>query len=136
MRIHAPNSDFSGRVGADTFVDGVCNNPTITQLEYYHRQGYTVDLSDTDANTDDPVGRTVDDEPDTGTDPTDSAPGEPVVDAEPPAGNASAKAWAEFLESRGIEVPEGAKRAELKDLWELHADTDLTEEADDAEVAD
>lgn len=136
MRIHAPNVEFTGRVGADAFVDGVCDNPTHSQLEYYLRQGYTVDHTvpadeETPAVSFDDPG-----EDDTNTDTDEGAPGVPVVSAEPPAGNASAAAWAEFLVSRGIEVPEGAKRAELQDLWGLHADTDLTEEADDAEVAD
>lgn len=44
-----------------------------------------------------------------------SAPA-PVDEA--PAGNASKKKWREFLEGRGVDIPEGATRADMIELWD------------------
>lgn len=43
MKVTAPNKEYSGRVGRDTFVDGECADGSPEQEAYYRRRGYTLD---------------------------------------------------------------------------------------------
>lgn len=40
--VRTPQSDFTGAVGADRFVDGLCESPSESQRAYYERHGYTI----------------------------------------------------------------------------------------------
>lgn len=44
----------------------------------------------------------------------------PGSEPTPPRGNASAGAWAAFLDGQGIAVPDGATRNEMRALWRAH----------------
>lgn len=89
MRVFAPNKYYCGRVGADVFVNGVCENASEAQRWYYVGRGYRIE-----------------DE-------------EPVVElAGPPSKRAAVGKWREFLGSQGLAYPEGAARADLIRLWE------------------
>lgn len=41
--VRCPNPDYTGAVGHDIFVNGVCQVVEDTDLEYYRRHGYTID---------------------------------------------------------------------------------------------
>lgn len=56
-------------------------------------------------------------------DSADLTPLEPLM-IEPPALNASRRAWAEFLTSRGIEFDDDAIRDDLIEIWENHSGGD------------
>lgn len=48
----------------------------------------------------------------------------------PPAGNASREEWAAFAAELGVDVPEGAKRDEIRDLVTRLLDDDSDDESD------
>ncbi|MDU0478385.1 hypothetical protein QVA66_03920 [Staphylococcus chromogenes] len=96
MRVLAKNTEFTGKVGQDTFVDGVCENASESQHFYYEAAGYTVEDS-------------VEDSKDIGTE--DEAP-------KPPAKNAGVAKWQEFLTTQGIEFSDDADKIALIELWE------------------
>ncbi|KAA9227051.1 hypothetical protein F6I42_03510 [Corynebacterium amycolatum] len=88
MRVFAPNKYYCGRVGADVFINGVCEYASEAQRWYYVGRGYRIE-----------------DEGDS-----------PV--REVPSKRASVGKWRDFLESRGITYPDGAARSDLIRLWE------------------
>ncbi|MEJ6013283.1 hypothetical protein WG936_05460 [Corynebacterium sp. H127] len=56
MIVKSPNTEFSGTVGKDTFVAGICEKPT--EMEYYRTAGYVIEEDqaadeDTTAESDD-----------------------------------------------------------------------------------
>lgn len=95
MRVRAPNEEYSGRIGRDMFVDGVCDNASAEQLWYYRRCGFTIE---------------------------EQHVAEPSAPVEPPPEYVSTQEWKNFLDSVGITYPEKARRSELIALWkESHA---------------
>lgn len=42
MIVRSPQK-YTGKIGNDSFVDGLCENPSPTQLDYYRRHGYEVE---------------------------------------------------------------------------------------------
>lgn len=106
MRVVAPNKEYSGRVGRDIFVNGVCENASPEQEMYYRRHGYTI------KHYVEPLAI-----------PVDLQPAVPPL-AELPGGNASREDWAAAAAARGIEVTEEMKRDDIRELVTQHeADT-------------
>lgn len=79
--VKTPVSGWSGTFNGDTFVDGVCDSPSTSNLGYYRRHGYTIqDSADADAA------------------PGDDAP------LERPADNAKKATWVAYAEAHGIDT--------------------------------
>nr|DAS46145.1 MAG TPA: METALLOPROTEASE, VIBRIO CHOLERAE, PRTV, N-TERMINAL [Caudoviricetes sp.] len=47
--VRCPNPEYTGAVGHDIFVNGVCQVVDDADLEYYRRHGYTIDGEDNPA---------------------------------------------------------------------------------------
>ncbi|AIU31174.1 Hypothetical protein Cul210931_1859 [Corynebacterium ulcerans] len=95
MRVIAPNKEFTGRVGLDWFVNGVCESASDSQRQYYKAQGYEIDEA--------------------------AGSLEVVPELEKaPTGNATKAVWKEFLAGHGIEVPANATRDDMREMWEAH----------------
>lgn len=43
IKVTAPNSSYTGKVGDDAFVDGVCESASTSHLAYYRQQGFVVE---------------------------------------------------------------------------------------------
>ena len=114
MKVVAPNRRYCGNLGADQFYNGVCEHASEEYRHYYEAAGYTI-LNDGDevpapapAPKPEPVKATAVEE------------AAPVVNAEAkaPKHSATTAEWREFAAEVGLDVPEGAKRAEIIALYE------------------
>lgn len=53
MRVEAPNANYTGPVGRDTFANGVCEDASPQQEAYYRRKGYRI-VGDVEKQPEDP----------------------------------------------------------------------------------
>lgn len=90
--VRCPNPEYTGAVGHDIFVNGVCQVVDDADLEYYRRHGYTIDGEGDPAPT------------------VDTASDEPFDPAK-----ANKKALEEWLTERG-EIVAGMTAEELRVL--------------------
>lgn len=94
MRVYAPNKTYSGRIGKDVFVNGVCENAVDSQLWYYRALGYQVEGFSGEQTPENTTGKLT-----------------------PPPEHGSTQEWKNFLTAVGVDYPEKPKRAELIELW-------------------
>lgn len=114
MKVVSPNRSYCGNLGEDQFYRGVCEHASEKYRHYYEAAGYTI-LDDGDevpkpapARKPEPVKE------DTAEDTADAV----AETVKPPKHSATTAEWREFAAKMGLEVPEGAKRAEIIALYE------------------
>lgn len=129
IRVTAPNRRFNGRINADQFFRGVCDDAAEANLPYYRRQGFTIgDAADAEdlpsavppdadevlAKASAAVAALAKREA------AEAAPAdaEETPAAPAPKRNAPRSVWVEFLSTQGVTVDDGASRDDLIEAWE------------------
>lgn len=96
MIVTAPNTNYSGVIGGDVFVEGVCKEPNSCNLWYYEQNGFAIDTSPVDT---------------TGDEAEEELPGELAVATRPEA-TAKKKAWEDYAWALGLN-PTGMTRDQI-----------------------